>query len=63
MDRPKLQSGTICYINTDMYTNGRLDVGGVPSLRDLLIDVTKDLSEGTSSLYDAWRASSPTFEV
>jgi N-acetylated-alpha-linked acidic dipeptidase len=61
--RKELQSGTICYINTDMYTNGRLDVGGVPSLRDLLIDVTKDLSEGTSTLYDAWRASSPTFEV
>jgi len=55
--RKELQSGTICYINTDMYTDGRLDVGGVPSLRDLLIEVTKDLSEGTSSVYDAWRAS------
>ena len=55
--RTQLQAGTICYINTDMYTSGRLDVGGVPSLRDLLIEVTKDIPEGTSSLYDAWRAS------
>jgi N-acetylated-alpha-linked acidic dipeptidase len=55
--RRPLQTGTLCYINTDMYTNGRLDVGGVPSLRDLLIEVTKDIPEGTSSVYDAWRAS------
>ena len=40
-----------------MYTNGRLDVGGVPSLRDLLVDVTKDIPEGQSTVYDAWRAS------
>ena len=26
----------VCYINTDLYTNGRLDAGGVPSLRDFL---------------------------
>lgn len=55
--RHELQAGTICYINTDLYTNGRLDVGGVPSLRDLLVDVTKDISEAPSSVYDAWRAS------
>jgi N-acetylated-alpha-linked acidic dipeptidase len=55
--RQQLQAGTICYINTDMYTNGRLDVGGVPSLRDLLVDVTKDIPEGQSSVYDMWRAS------
>jgi N-acetylated-alpha-linked acidic dipeptidase len=55
--RQQLQAGTICYINTDMYTNGRLDVGGVPSLRDLLVDVTKGIPEGPSTIYDAWRAS------
>ena len=55
--RQQLQAGTICYINTDMYTNGRLDVGGVPSLRDLLVDVTKDIPEGQSTVYDTWRAS------
>jgi N-acetylated-alpha-linked acidic dipeptidase len=55
--RQQLQAGTICYINTDMYTNGRLDVGGVPSLRDLLVDVTKDIPEGQATVYDAWRAS------
>ena len=55
--RQQLQAGTICYINTDMYTNGRLDVGGVPSLRDLIVEVTKDVKEGTSTVYDAWRAS------
>jgi N-acetylated-alpha-linked acidic dipeptidase len=55
--RQQLQAGTICYINTDMYTNGRLDVGGVPSLRDLLVAVTKDIPEGPSTVYDLWRAS------
>lgn len=55
--RQQLRAGTICYINTDMYTNGRLDAGGVPSLRDLLVDVTKDIPEGPSTVYDAWRAS------
>ena len=55
--REQLQAGTICYINTDLYTNGRLDAGGVPSLRDLVIDVTKDIGEGASSVYDQWRAS------
>ena len=53
--REKLQAGTICYINTDLYTNGRLDAGGVPSLRDLLADVTRDIPEGAATLYDAWR--------
>jgi N-acetylated-alpha-linked acidic dipeptidase len=55
--REQWQAGTICYINTDLYTNGRLDAGGVPSLRDLVIDVTKDIREGSSSVYDQWRAS------
>ncbi|MGH7554676.1 MAG: M28 family peptidase, partial [Longimicrobiales bacterium] len=54
----ELRVGTVAYINTDLYTNGRLDAGGVPSLRDFLVQVAKDVpaagSEG--SLYDAWRA-------
>jgi N-acetylated-alpha-linked acidic dipeptidase len=54
--RQQLRSGTICYINTDLYTNGRLDAGGVPSLRDLLVDVAKDVGDGASSVYDTWRA-------
>ena len=54
--RQQLRAGTMCYINTDLYTNGRLDAGGVPSLRDLLVDVTRDVPDGASSVYDAWRA-------
>lgn len=54
--RQQLRTGTICYINTDLYTNGRLDAGGVPSLRDVLVDVAKDISDGASTVYDAWRA-------
>jgi N-acetylated-alpha-linked acidic dipeptidase len=56
--RRELRNGTICYINTDLYTNGRLDAGGTPSLRDVIADVTKDVSDanGRGSLYDAWRA-------
>jgi N-acetylated-alpha-linked acidic dipeptidase len=51
-----LRAGTICYINTDLYTNGRLDAGGAPSLRDFLVDVAKDVPDGTGSVYDAWLA-------
>ena len=35
----ELREETFCYINTDLYMNGRLDVGGVPSLRDVVADV------------------------
>jgi N-acetylated-alpha-linked acidic dipeptidase len=53
-----LRDGTLCYINTDLYTAGRLDAGGVPSLRDLVVEVTKDVvdANGRASLYDGWRA-------
>ena len=54
----QLREGTICYINTDLYTNGRLDAGGAPSLRDFLVDVARDVPEGDGTVYDAWRASS-----
>jgi len=50
-----LRDRAICYINTDLYTNGRLDVGGTPSLRDLVVEVTQDVPEGSGTLYDAWR--------
>lgn len=66
-----LRAGGICYINTDLYMEGRLDVGGGPSLRDFLVQVTKDVPEparpateradgapsGATSVYDAWLAS------
>ena len=54
----ELQAGTICYINTDLSTNGQLDAGGVPSLRDLLVEVARDVPDGAGagSVYDAWRA-------
>jgi N-acetylated-alpha-linked acidic dipeptidase len=52
----QLRDGTICYINTDLYMNGPLDAGGVPSLRDFLVEVAKDVPEGSGTVYDAWRA-------
>jgi N-acetylated-alpha-linked acidic dipeptidase len=69
-----LRAGTICYINTDLYTNGRLDAGGAPSLRDVLVEIAKDVPDGTQSVYDAWiaderaraaadRRAAPGFEV
>jgi N-acetylated-alpha-linked acidic dipeptidase len=52
-----LRDSTICYVNTDLYMNGPLDAGGVPSLRDFLVDVTKDIAEADGkSAYAAWRA-------
>jgi N-acetylated-alpha-linked acidic dipeptidase len=53
----ELQEELIAYVNTDMYMTGRFDAGGVPSLRDFLVDVTKDVSEGSRSVHDGWRAS------
>jgi len=50
-----LRERAICYINTDLYTNGRLDAGGTPSLRDFLVEVTRDVPEGSGTLYDAWK--------
>lgn len=54
-----LRDGGLCYINTDLYMEGRLDVGGVPSLRDFLVQVAKDVPEagGKGTVYEAWRAS------
>lgn len=52
----ELREQTVLYVNTDLYTNGRLDAGGTPSLRDFVIDVARDVPEGNGTLYDAWRA-------
>jgi N-acetylated-alpha-linked acidic dipeptidase len=41
--RQALRDGAICYINTDLYMNGRLDAGGTPSLRDFVVEVAKDM--------------------
>ncbi|HUQ52405.1 MAG TPA: M28 family peptidase, partial [Gammaproteobacteria bacterium] len=51
----ELRDGAICYINTDLYMNGPLDAGGTPSLRDFVVEVTKDITDGTGSVYDGWR--------
>jgi N-acetylated-alpha-linked acidic dipeptidase len=52
-----LRDGTICYVNTDLYMNGPLDAGGVPSLRDFLVEVTKDVPEPDGkTAYAAWRS-------
>jgi N-acetylated-alpha-linked acidic dipeptidase len=51
-----LRDGTIAYINTDLYSNGRLDAGGTPSLRDFLVEVSKDVPTSRGSLFDEWWA-------
>ncbi len=55
--RRELQEQLIAYVNTDMYMAGRFDAGGVPSLRDFLVDVAKDVPDLKGRVYDGWRAS------
>jgi N-acetylated-alpha-linked acidic dipeptidase len=50
-----LRDGAIGYINTDLYTNGPLDAGGTPSLRDFIAQVTQDVVDGGATVYDGWR--------
>jgi N-acetylated-alpha-linked acidic dipeptidase len=38
----ELQERAVVYINSDMYTRGRLVAGGVPSLRDFVAEATRD---------------------
>jgi N-acetylated-alpha-linked acidic dipeptidase len=38
-----------------MYMAGRFDAGGVPSLRDFVADVVKDVPDGQGTVYDRWR--------
>jgi N-acetylated-alpha-linked acidic dipeptidase len=56
-----LREQAVTYINTDLFMRGRFDGGGTPSLRDFLVQVTKDVPAftGQGSVYDAWRGSQP----
>jgi N-acetylated-alpha-linked acidic dipeptidase len=53
-----LRAKVVTYINTDLYMRGRFDGGGTPSLRDFLVEVTKDVPafDDSGSVYDGWRA-------
>lgn len=53
----ELRERTVTYINTDLFMRGRFDGGGTPSLRDFLVQVTKDVPafHGSGSVYDGWR--------
>ncbi len=55
--RARLQEQLIMYVNIDMYMKGRFDPGGVPSLAAFVADVARDVPEGTSTVYDHWKAS------
>ena len=39
----ELQDRAVVYINSDMYTPGRLVAGGVPSLRDFIVELGRDI--------------------
>ena len=54
----ELREKAIVYINTDLSMRGRFDGGGTPSLRDFLVQVTRDVPhfDGAGSVYDRWRA-------
>ena len=53
--RRQLQEQLIVYVNTDMYMRGRLDAGGVPSLRDFVVDVARSVPDDAGTVYDGWR--------
>ena len=54
----ELREKAIVYINTDLSMRGHFDGGGTPSLRDFLVQVTRDVPhfDGGLSVYDHWRA-------
>ena len=54
----ELREKAVVYINTDLSMRGRFDGGGTPSLRDFLVQVTRDVPhfDGEGSVYDRWRA-------
>lgn len=53
----ELREKAIVYINTDLTMRGRFDAGGTPSLRDFLVQVTKDVPHHDGGrVYDRWRA-------
>jgi len=55
--KQQLQDQLIMYVNIDMYMKGRFDPGGVPSLRDFVADVAKDVPEGDSTVFEQWQRS------
>ena len=54
----ELREKAVVYINTDLFMRGHFFGGGTPSLRDFLVQVTKDVPalSGHGSVYDEWRA-------
>jgi N-acetylated-alpha-linked acidic dipeptidase len=53
--RQQLQDQLVLYVNTDMYMRGRFDAGGVPSLRDFVVDVARTVPDGNGTVYEGWR--------
>ena len=53
----RLREQLVTYINTDLFMRGRFDGGGTPSLRDFLVQITKDVASftGQGTVYDGWR--------
>ncbi|HEU4402683.1 MAG TPA: M28 family metallopeptidase, partial [Candidatus Polarisedimenticolia bacterium] len=54
-----LQTGAVAYVNLDSsVTGGDLDVDGIPSLRDLVVEAAGDLPDPRrgGSVLDAWRS-------
>ena len=55
--RQQLQEQLAMYVNIDMYMKGRFDPGGVPSLRDFVADVARDVQAGEGTVYEGWQRS------
>jgi N-acetylated-alpha-linked acidic dipeptidase len=53
--KEQLRDQLVMYVNIDMYMKGRFDPGGVPSLRDFVADVARDIPEGEGSVYEGWQ--------
>ncbi len=56
---PALQQNAVAYLNLDSAVTGAaLEVAGIPSLRDLVVEAAGDVGEPRrgGSLLDAWRA-------
>jgi len=56
----ELRQKAVAYINTDLFMQGHFFGGGTPSLRDFMVQVTKDVPalDGRGTVYDEWRAES-----
>ncbi len=54
----ELRQKAVAYINTDLFMQGHFFGGGTPSLRDFMVQVTKDVPavSGKGSIYDEWRS-------